>query len=106
MFFLFLVFLVVFLFYFILGGGGVGGQPVKYMVIGTRPNFPYLKYGGYRKASQIGKTFKHSTAEFQQLQPQKNKINTKNADMRLWGDARRDQKPDFFLGGGGMGGGP
>ena len=45
---------------------------------------------------------KHSTAEFQSIQhfwlqldiasePKKRK--TKNADMRVWGDVRRDQKP-------------
>ena len=28
-----------------------------YVVIGTRPNFPYTKYGGKKEASQIGQTF-------------------------------------------------
>ena len=71
-----------------------------YAVIGTRPNFPYTKYGGYERPlceffffntqhihssipidpailSEIGHRF---------IAKKKKTKKTKNADMRVWGD--------------------
>ena len=63
-------------------------------------HFPCTKYGGSEKIHKSGNCSypcvkKHSTADFQSIQ-QKN-LKNKNADARVWGDARRDPKSETFL---------
>ena len=85
------------------------GETEKY-VIHVGADFPYKKYG-LREASQIGQMFIPLCEKERQNSNRssnfdcnwasfysKQKENIKNADVRVWGDARGDQKLDTFLG--------
>ena len=82
---------------------------------GSRPNFPYTKYGSEKRLSQIEQTFiflckksrlKHSAAEFQSIQQfwlqldivlKQNKIKLKCRCVSLRRLAQRPETGDFFL---------
>ena len=77
-------------------------KPVKYVipvyaVIGTRPNFPYTKYGGLERPRKCSypyvKMFKTQHGRIQNWHHFiAKKKKTKNADGQVWSDVRRDQR--------------